>query len=267
LASECDAVVVIGGSSSSNTSKLYTICKGVCKNTVRINDADELDDKFPSIHKNVVIVAGASTPDDIIEEVYNKMSEIKDKAVIEESFDEMLNSAFKTLSSGDTVTGTVIAVNDLELKLDLGAKVTGILTADQISDDASLKLSREYKIGDEIDVFVIRVSDVDGCATVSKKRADLDKNWHKVIEAKDNADTLEGKVTEAVKGGVVIPIYGARVFVPASQTALPREADLSTLVGQTVKYKIIEIKPHGNSAIDSIRGASREERRPLEEQF
>ncbi len=267
LASECDAVVVIGGNTSSNTAKLYTICKDVCKNTVRINDANELGDDFPSTHEKVGIVAGASTPDDIIEEVYNKMSEIKDKAIIEESFDEMLNSAFKTLSSGDTVTGTVIAVNDVELKLDLGAKVTGILTADQISDDASLKLSREYKIGDEIDVFVIRVSDVDGCATVSKKRADLDKNWHKVIEAKDNGDTLEGKVTEAVKGGVVIPIYGARVFVPASQTALPREADLTSLVGQTVKYKIIEIKPHGKSAIGSIRAASREERRALEEQF
>ncbi len=271
LAAECDLVIVIGGRDSSNTAKLYSICREKCANTLLISEPQELDGKIPSIPSRVGIVAGASTPGDIIEEVYNKMSEIKlDKAEMAEvnaSFDEMLDSAVKTLTSGDTVTGTVIAVNDVEIKLDLGAKVTGILTADQISDDASLKLRDEYKIGDEIEVFVIRVSDVDGCAMVSKKRADLDRNWHLVVEAKDSGETLEGVVAEAVKGGVVIKIYGARIFVPASQTNVPKGGDLSSIVGQTVKFKVIELKGQGKSAVGSIRAASREERRALAEQF
>ncbi len=269
LAAECDLVIVIGGRDSSNTAKLYSICREVCENVILVNDATELRGICPNYHEKVGIVAGASTPGDVIEEVYKTMSETKIKAEIgeTENFDEMLNSAFKTLSSGDTVTGTVIAVNDQEIKLDLGAKVTGILTADQISDDASLKLSREYHIGDQIDVFVIRVSDVDGCATVSKKRADLDRNWHKIAEAKESGETLEAKVASAVKGGVVIKLYGARIFVPASQTALPKEADLNTLVGQDVKFKIIELKSAGKSAVGSIRAAYREERRELEEKF
>ena len=266
LSKACETIIVIGGRDSSNTAKLYAICRENCKNTICISEPQELDGSIPSIPQKVGIVAGASTPGGIIEEVYNKMSEIKlDKAEI--SFDEMLDSAIKTLSSGDTVTGTVIAVNDVEIKLDLGAKVTGILTADQISDDASLKLSSEYKIGDEIDVFVIRVSDVDGCATVSKKRADLDKNWHIIVDAKESGENLEGVVAEAVKGGVVIKLYGARIFVPASQTTVPKGGDLSTLVGQTVKFKVIELKGQGKSAVGSIRASAREERKALEAAF
>ena len=266
LSKACETIIVIGGRDSSNTAKLYAICRENCKNTICISEPQELDGSIPSIPQKVGIVAGASTPGGIIEEVYNKMSEIKlDKAEI--SFDEMLDSAIKTLSSGDTVTGTVIAVNDVEIKLDLGAKVTGILTADQISDDASLKLSSEYKIGDEIDVFVIRVSDVDGCATVSKKRADLDKNWHIIVDAKESGENLEGVVAEAVKGGVVIKLYGARIFVPASQTTVPKGGDLATLVGQTVKFKVIELKGQGKSAVGSIRASAREERKALESSF
>ncbi len=266
LSKACETIIVIGGRDSSNTAKLYAICSENCKNTICISEPQELDGSIPSIPQKVGIVAGASTPGGIIEEVYNKMSEIKlDKAEV--SFDEMLDSAIKTLSSGDTVTGTVIAVNDVEIKLDLGAKVTGILTADQISDDASLKLSSEYKIGDEIDVFVIRVSDVDGCATVSKKRADLDKNWHIIVDAKESGENLEGVVAEAVKGGVVIKLYGARIFVPASQTTVPKGGDLSTLVGQTVKFKVIELKGQGKSAVGSIRASAREERKALESAF
>ena len=266
LSKACETIIVIGGRDSSNTAKLYAICRENCKNTICISEPQELDGLIPSLPQKVGIVAGASTPGGIIEEVYNKMSEIKlDKAEI--SFDEMLDSAIKTLSSGDTVTGTVIAVNDVEIKLDLGAKVTGILTADQISDDASLKLSSEYKIGDEIDVFVIRVSDVDGCATVSKKRADLDKNWHIIVDAKESGENLEGVVAEAVKGGVVIKLYGARIFVPASQTTVPKGGDLATLVGQTVKFKVIELKGQGKSAVGSIRASAREERKALEASF
>ncbi|MCQ2427404.1 MAG: 4-hydroxy-3-methylbut-2-enyl diphosphate reductase [Clostridia bacterium] len=265
IAEKSDFVIVIGGQDSSNTSKLFSVCRDKCRNTVCVEDASGLAGKIPTNCRKVGIVAGASTPGDKIEEVYKTMSE---ENKVEISFEELLDSACKTLNTGDTVTGIVIAVNDQEIKLDLGAKVTGILTAEQTTDDASVKLSSEFKVGDEIDVFVISVSDVDGCARVSKKRADLDKNWHKVTDAKESGETLEGLVTEAVKGGVVIKIYGARVFVPASQTALPKDADLSVLVGQTVKFKVIELKNGGGKgAVGSIRAAVSEERKALEKAF
>ena len=258
LSSACDAMIVIGGKESSNTAKLADICRAHCEHTLVIESAAELI-LDPNTYQRVGIVAGASTPSDIIEEVYQKMSE--------ENFAQMLEESFKTLNTGDTVTGIVTHVTDTELQLDLGAKVTGIIKSEQISDDSSVKLTEAFKVGDEVTGFVIRVSDIEGVAELSKKRVDADKNWVKIVEAEQSGEILEGKVTDVVKGGVVALVDSVRVFIPASQTGVPKDGDLSTLVGTVAKMKIIEIKPFGKKAIGSIRVVLREERRAKETEF
>ena len=258
LSSACDAMIVIGGKESSNTAKLADICRAHCEHTLMIESAAELT-LDPNTYQRVGIVAGASTPSDIIEEVYQKMSE--------ENFAQMLEESFKTLNTGDTVTGIVTHVTDTELQLDLGAKVTGIIKAEQISDDSSVKLTEAFKVGDEVTGFVIRVSDIEGVAELSKKRVDADKNWVKIVEAEQSGEILEGKITDAVKGGVVALVDSVRVFIPASQTGVPKDGDLSTLVGTVAKMKIIEIKPFGKKAVGSIRVVLREERRAKEAEF
>ena len=185
----------------------------------------------------------------------------------EENFAQMLDESFKTLNTGDTVTGIVTKVTDADLQLDLGTKVTGMIKAEQITDDSSVKLTEMFKVGDEVEAFVIRVSDVEGVAELSKKRVDSDKNWIKIVQASENQEILEGKVTEAVKGGVVVVVDSVRIFVPASQTGVPKEGDLNALVGTVVKLKVIEIKPFGKKAIGSIRVVLREERRAKEAAF
>ena len=184
---------------------------------------------------------------------------------ITENFEELLESSLKTLNTGDTVTGTVTMVTDAEIQLDLGVNVTGIIKAEQITDDASVKLTEMFKKGDEVEAFVIRVSDIEGVAELSKKRVDSDKNWQKIVLACENAEVLEGKVVEVVRGGVVVLVGANRVFVPASQTGVPKDGDLATLKGEQVKLRVIEIK--GNRAIGSIRIVAREERRAKEEAF
>ena len=159
-----------------------------------------------------------------------------------ENFEQMLESQCKTLNTGDVVTGTVTYVSDAELQLDLGTSVTGYIKADQISNDPTFKLTENFKNGDQVKAFVIRVSDIEGVAELSKKRVDADKNWLTIVAACDEEQVLEGKVAEAVKGGVVIYTNANRVFIPASQTGVPKDGDLSTLVGTTVQFKIIEIK-------------------------
>ena len=258
LSSACDAMVVIGGKESSNTAKLADICRVHCQHTLVIESAAELT-LDPNTYQRVGIVAGASTPSDIIEEVYQKMSE--------ENFAQMLEESFKTLNTGDTVTGIVTHVTDTELQLDLGAKVTGIIKSEQISDDSSVKLTEAFKVGDEVTGFVIRVSDIEGVAELSKKRVDADKNWVKIVEAEQTGEILEGKITDAVKGGVVALVDSVRVFIPASQTGVPKDGDLSTLVGTIAKMKIIEIKAFGKKAVGSIRVVLREERRAKEAEF
>ena len=258
LAKACDFMVVIGGRESSNTAKLYEICRSECGNTVWIATASELDKTLLSGHKHIGIVAGASTPSEEIEEVYKTMSEM--------NFEEMLETQCLTLNTGDVVTGTVTHVSDAELQLDVGAGVTGYIKAEQISDDPSFKLTENFKNGDKVEAFVIRVSDIEGVAELSKKRVDADRNWQNLVTACEEKTVLEGKVAEAVKGGVVIFCDANRVFVPASQTGVPKEGDLSTLVGTTVQFKIIETKP-GKKAIGSIRLVLREARRAQKAEF
>ena len=260
LAARCDGIVVVGGSKSANTAKLYQICRERCGNTVWIATASELDTACFATSQHIGIVAGASTPSEEIQEVYKTMSEIK------ENFEEMLESQCLTLNTGDVVTGTVTHVSDAELQLDLSAGVTGYIKAEQITDDPAFKLTENFKNGDKVEGFVIRVSDIEGVAELSKKRADADKNWQNVVDACENKTVLEGKVTEAVRGGVVIIHNANRIFVPASQTGVPKDGDLSTLVGTTVSFKVIEIKAP-KKAIGSIRLVQREERRAQEADF
>ena len=261
LARKCDRIIVIGGRDSSNSAKLYAICAGICADTVWVERADELPAKSPSSYQKVGIVAGASTPRDIIEEVTNIMSEIQN-----ENFAEMLEDSLKTLNTGDTVTGIITSISAGEIQLDLGAKVTGVIKQEQITDDPSAKLSEMFKIGDEVEAFVIRVSDRDGFAELSKKRVDSDKNWQGIVAAYEAGENLEGKVISVNKGGVEAIVRDNRVFIPAAHTGIPREGDLSTLVGQTVTLRILEIGDR-KRAKGSIRLVLRDQKRAQEKSF
>jgi 4-hydroxy-3-methylbut-2-enyl diphosphate reductase len=137
IAKNSDAMIVIGGRDSSNTHRLYDLCKSVCDSTVWIESAEELTD-FPDNVKSIGITAGASTPEGIILEVFKTM----------ENFSQMLEGSLKTLHTGETVVGTVFTISQNEIKLDLGAKFTGVLTKEQITDDPDAKLCDMFKVGD-----------------------------------------------------------------------------------------------------------------------
>lgn len=261
LARKCDRIVVIGGRDSSNSAKLYSICKSICADTVWVERAEELEPRVPCAYERVGIVAGASTPHDIIMEVANNMSEN-----LNENFAELLEESLKTLNTGDTVTGIITSIGPAEIQLDLGAKVTGVIKQDQITDDPSAKLSEMFKVGDEVEAFVIRVSDRDGFAELSKKRVDSDKNWLKIEAAYEAQENLEGKIIGVNKGGVEALVYDNRVFIPAAHSGVPRDGDLSALVGQTVTLRILEIAEK-KRAKGSIRLVLRDERRAREKAF
>ncbi len=260
LSRECDAMLVVGGLGSSNTRKLYDIASAHCGETYLIETASSIPFHIKQMTGTIGIAAGASTPGYIIEEVQNTMSE-------QLNFAQLLEESFKTLNTGDTVRGIVTSVSGTEVHVDIGSKVTGILTLENVTDDPQAKLEDLFKIGDEVEAVAVRVSDLDGIATLSKKKIDAHNNWAKVLEAKEAETVLEGKVIEAVKGGVVIAALSQKIFIPASQTTVPKDGDLSTLVGTTQKFKIIDIKEDRRRAVGSIRVVAREERKALLEAF
>ena len=257
-----DVMIVIGSPSSSNSRKLFDVCREKCGTVYFVGNAAEAAGILVPRDARVSVTAGASTPGSVIQEVCRTMDEQKT-----ENFEELLENSIKTLNTGEIVEGTVTAITNNEIHLDLGTKTTGVIAHDKATNDPNAKLSDLYKVGDVVRAKVVKVSDIDGIATLDKNRVDSDKNWNKLVEAYDSGEIVEGKITEAVKGGVIINIDGVRVFIPASLTGVPRDNDLDILVGTTQRVKIIELKSERKKAYASIRAVQREERRAKEAEF
>ena len=261
LAERCGAMIVIGDRKSSNTTRLAELCRAHCPLVYHISRAEELDRRMVSGVASVGITAGASTPGWIIKEVKNKMSdELNNAMEIEESFADMLEKSIKTLNTGDKVTGIVTGITATEVNVDLGTKHAGYIPISELSDDPTVKAEDVVKVGDEIETYVMRVNDVEGVATLSKKRLDTVKNWDTIEAAVEDKTVLEGVVTEDNKGAIVVNVKGIRVFVPASQTGMPRGADLSEMIKQHVKLRITEVNRSRRRVVGSIRAVAAEER-------
>ena len=258
LAAACDAMIVIGDRKSSNTRHLAELCGEGCPTLCWIENADELDPRSLAQAEVIGITAGASTPGWIIKEVKNKMSE--ENMEIEKSFAEMLEESIKTLNTGDKVVGTVVGITPTEIQVELGTKHAGIIPTTELTDDPSVKVEDIVHIGDQIETYVMRVNDQEGIATLSKKRLDSVKNWDDIEAAKENKTVVEGTVTETNKGGIVVNVHGIRVFVPASQTGLGRNADMESMVKTTVRLRITEVTRARRRVVGSIRAVAAEER-------
>ena len=264
LASECDAMVVIGGKHSANSLHLAQICSEHCGWVQFIEKCDELDMDKVTDADTIGLTAGASTPAWIIKEVRNKMSDeikVEESAVeAEKSFDEMLEETLKTIYNGDKVTGHVVAITGTEISVDLGTKYSGFIPTSEFTDDG-VKVEDVVKVGDTIEAVVVRVNDVEGTVMLSKKRLDAAKSWNDIEEAAESGAVLEGVVSGENKGGVVVNVKGISVFVPASQTDLPRDAELSQLIKKTVRLKITEVNKARKRVVGSIRRVAQAERR------
>ncbi len=258
LAARCGLMVVVGDRQSSNTKRLAEICRESCPNVWLIERAEDLErSQMPQVDM-VGITAGASTPAWIIKEVYDKMSD--EIMEIEKSFAEMLEESIKTLNNGDKVTGTVVAITPTEVQVELGIKYPGYISLTELSDDPTAKVEDIVKVGDEIESQVIQVSDRDCMVKLSKRRLDINKGWEEIETARENEAVVEGFVTEDNKGGVVVSVKGVRVFVPASQTGLPRETPMSELLKQKVRLVITEVNRARRRVVGSISRVTRAER-------
>ena len=269
LSRKMDMMIIIGGRNSSNTRKLYSVSKKNLLLTFLIEDASSIPLEYVKPHMKVGIAAGASTPGEIIQEVQNIMSEnIENKnAAVEEDFAQLVEESLKPIRNGSHVKGTVTSVSDNEIHVDIGGKFTGIITYNEVTDDPSVKLADVYKPGGEIEAVVIKVNDAEGIAQLSKKKIDVDKNWQAVVDAFGSQEILDAKIIDVVKGGVIGLVGGVRVFIPASQSGLPKDADLHELQGQTKQVRIIDLNEQRKRVVASIRSVEREQRKAQREAF
>ena len=268
LSAQCDAMVVVGDAKSSNTGRLAMICREHCGRVALVDNASELDAGFFRGAHSIGITAGASTPAWIIKEVNNTMSEfVNADAVQEENFEALLEQSIKTLNTGDKVLGIVTGIGNTEVQVDLGTKHAGYIPYDEVSADPSVKPEDILHVGDEIEVFVVRVNDQEGTVQLSKKKLDGLKIWDDMAAYAEDKTTVEGVITEENKGGLVATIKGIRVFIPASQSGVAKGGDMAGMVGKTVQLKVTEVNRARRRVIGSIRAVNSEARKANQEKL
>ena len=240
IARKADVMIVIGGRESSNSRKLYRLAARFCPRTFFIESAAELSGVRAAPSDVIGITAGASTPDCIIKEVVARMNDIEKKAPIEETQDpsvmsmEDVDKTLVQLRPGQIVTGQVVQISDDEVCVNVGYKADGLIKKSDLS-------STDVKIGDEIEVEVVKVNDGEGNVLLSQKNIVNRKAWEDICAKEEAGEFVEGIGKEAVKGGLLADVEGVRTFIPASQLSLRYVEKIDEFVGQPMKLKIIEI--------------------------
>ena len=307
LSQKCDIMVIVGGRQSSNTAKLRDVCSAHCPTVlIETADelSPALLRKARSIGVTAgastpadIIKEVLSTMSEIVNSNENEVKEVETAAAEEttaetapaaepetqeepaaeaapaKSFDEMsfeeaLEASLQSLSTDERVRGVVVGIAPNEVQVEVvGRKQTGYIPANELSADPNVNPADVVKVGDELELLIMRTNDQEGTIMLSKKRVDAMKGWDKVVEAEEKGEVLEGVVTDVIKGGILAVTNGVRVFIPASQASLTRMEDLSPLLKQNVRFKIIETNKNRRRAVGSIRQVARDERKEKEAAF
>ena len=270
LAARVDVMLVVGGRNSSNTRKLFALCSEICKRTYFIERAEQVAGIPVKGNEIIGITAGASTPDEIIKEVVTRMSEL-DKTITPqtdapvEAQDSAQDSEFaaefeKTLVSirpGQTVTGTIVQVTDNEVCVNIGYKSDGLIPVAELINQENHR--EAYKVGDEIEVEVVKVNDGEGNVLLSQKNIVSRKNWDALVAKYENNEYVEGVGKDVVKGGLIVDVDGVRTFVPASQLSERYVEKIDQFVGKPMKLKIIEVDKQKRRLVASRKAVLAEE--------
>ena len=269
LAARVDAMVVVGGKNSANTRKLFEACRAICPRTIMVERADEIPPHFANIHNHHIgIAAGASTPDWSFKEVVTRMNDMEriDQEtqepvanVEQEAQDnqaltmEDIEKTVVRIRTGQTVTGTVVQITDDEVCVNIGYKSDGLIKRSEM-------VEKDVKLGDEIEVEVVKVNDGEGNVLLSQRNIVNRKAWEALMEKFENNEYIEAVGKEAVKGGLLASVEGGvRAFVPASQLAQRYVEKIAQFVGQPMKLKIIDVDKQKKRIVASRKQVIEEE--------
>ena len=244
LAKEVDCMIVVGGFNSSNTNKLYQVASLFCKNVLRIETVKDLPLQKLSKFKKLGIIAGASTPESIIEEVVRSMDEFT-----QEEFMNSLEDSLRKIYPKEVITGTIINVKDDEVFVDIQYRADGIVKLDEMTEEEQEDPKNNFEVGDDIDVYVIKLDDGEGNVALSTRRVEGMKAWKELAEKFENDELVHGKVTGFNKGGLTVEVNGLGGFIPASQIATFFVKNLKKFVGEEWDLKIISIDERKNRLV------------------
>ncbi|MBR6359211.1 MAG: bifunctional 4-hydroxy-3-methylbut-2-enyl diphosphate reductase/30S ribosomal protein S1 [Lachnospiraceae bacterium] len=234
MAETHEAMIVIGGVNSSNTRKLFDICKQRCASTYFIQKAGDPVLKDLESFCSVGITAGASTPNKIIKEVLTYM---------EDSFEKALEESLKTVHTGQIVEGTVISVKEDEIILNIGYKSDATISRAEYTNTPNVDLTKVVNVGETMSVKILKVDDREGQVIASYKRLAAERSSKLLEEAFNEKRVLKAPVTEVLNGGLITEVDETRIFIPASLVSDTFEKDLSKYKGQEIEFVLTEFNP------------------------
>ena len=159
------------------------------------------------------------------------------------TFEQMLEESFKTIHSGEVVEGTVIDVKPEEIVLNIGYKSDGILTRNEYTNEPNVDLTTVTKVGDKMEVKVLKVNDGEGQVLLTYKRLAAEKGNKRIEDAFNTQEILTAKVTQVLDGGICVVVDEVRIFIPASLVSDVYEKDLSKYAGREISFVITEYNP------------------------
>ncbi|MCI6921101.1 MAG: 30S ribosomal protein S1 [Lachnospiraceae bacterium] len=159
------------------------------------------------------------------------------------TFEQMLEESLKTIHTGEVVEGTVIDVKPEEAILNIGYKSDGVLTRNEYTNEPNVDLTNIIKVGDTMEVKVLKVNDGEGQVTLTYKRLAADRGNKRIEEAFNNKEVLKAKVSQVLDGGLSVIVDEVRIFIPASLVSDSYEKDLSKYAGQEIEFVISEYNP------------------------
>lgn len=269
LAEKVDLMIVIGDKTSSNTCKLYDICKRVCSRTYLVETYKDLSAIDFKAACNIGVTAGASAPARIIKEVLDTMAENQVNSSEEKELDfaSMLEEHMQSFNTDGRVKGVVERITPNEIFVDVGRKQAGVVKLSELTDDPNANVEDLVKVGDTLDLLIMRTNDQEGTIMLSKKRVDAQKGWDAIKEALESKEVLSGVVTEINNGGVIAVTNGVKVFIPASQATATRGESTDALLKKNVSFRIIDVNDRRRRAVGSIRSVLNEEKNKAREEF
>ena len=281
LSAKNDIMIVIGGKNSSNTQKLFALCSRHCP-TYLIEGVTELSEIKLSDAHSIGVTAGASTPSGTIKEVLTTMAEITEnistvaetagqaEATVESgdlSFEQALEESLNSMNNDQKVVGTVMRIAPNEIQVDIGRKQTGYVPIDEYSADPTADPSKELKVGDQLNLIIMKTNDAEGTIMLSKRRYDAIRYWDTIVEANKEGTILEGNVVEVISKGLIVFVNGIRIFVPASHSTVPKDGRLEDMLNKTVNLTIIDVDKRRHRAVGSIREAMKSVRKEAQNKF
>ena len=174
-------------------------------------------------------------------------------------YEKELERSFRTINEGDIVSGTVIAVSEEDVTLDLNYYTQGIIKTENLSNDPDFNPKEQLQIGDEIEATVIKVDDGNGNIELSKKEANDVLAWDKLAEMMENETVVNVRIKESVPSGVVTFLEGIRAFIPASHLSTDYVEDTDKWIGTEVTLEVINVDKEKNKLVLSGKVVARKQ--------